>query len=241
MPELAGFQRDFVTRLDQPMPAAAPMRVYLNTVMLGAVQALEANFPVCQMILGARAFEAAALAFARRHPPQVPVLAHYGSEFPDWLATQPFHNELPYLADVARCEVLHTEALHAADAAALQPETLESLPPDRLLTFKLRLHPAARFSWLKTPAMAIWIAHQSELTGELAPDWKAGGAMFTRPGVRVEATEVDSLSHRLLAGIRLGESLGGAAQAASLLYPGAAIGEAFGALVARGAFLAALN
>jgi hypothetical protein len=238
MPELARLQRDFVTAFEQPMPAATPMRVYLNTVMLGAVEALAANFPVCAMILGERDFEAHALAFARRHPPEVPVLALYGQGFGDWLAGQALSRELPYLADVARCEELHTAALHAADAHALEPDALKALPPERLMTLKLRLHPAARFGWFETPAMTIWLAHQVETFEAIEPEWRSGGALFTRPGTHAAGWEIDSLDHRLLGGIRLGETLGGAAQAASQLFPGVDIGASFGALVARGAFVA---
>lgn len=241
MPELAQFQHDFAAGLDRPMPAAAPMRVYLNTVMLGAIEALAANFPVCTMILGERAFEANALAFARRHPPEVPVLALYGRGFGDWLAGQPIARELPYLADVARCEELHTAALHSADAQALEPLILEALPPDRLLTLKLRLHPATRFGWFESPAMAIWLAHQGDGFDEFTPEWRPAGALITRPDTHVSGCELDSLGHRLLAGIRLGETLGGAAQAASMLFPGADIGACFGALVARGAFVTTSN
>lgn len=238
MPELAAFQRDFVGAFERDMPSAAPMRVYLNTVMLGAVEALAANFPVTAMILGERTFEAHALAYARRHPPEVPVLAHYGQSMSDWLAGQPLARELPYLADVARCEELHIQALHAADAPVLEPAMLEALRPDQLLSYKLRLHPATRFGWFETPAMAIWLAHQEDEIGEIAPDWRSSGALFTRPALGVAGYELNSLAHRLLAGIRMGKSLGGAAQAASNLFPDAPVGECFGALVAQGAFLA---
>ncbi len=69
MPELAAFQKDFADRLEQPLPAASPMRVYLNTVLLGALDALVANFPVTREIVGTRGFEALALAFG---PPTFP-------------------------------------------------------------------------------------------------------------------------------------------------------------------------
>jgi Putative DNA-binding domain len=241
MPELAQFQHEFAARLERPMPASAPMRVYRNTVMLGAIEALAANFPVCAMILGERAFEANALAFARRHPPEVPVLALYGRGFGDWIAGQPVASELPYLADVARCEELHSAALHSADAQAIEPLVLEALPPERLPGLKLRLHPAARFGWFETPAMPIWLAHQGDGFDAIAPEWRAGGALFTRPDTHASGCELGSLGHRLLAGIRLGETLGGAAQAASTLFPGADVGACFGMLVARGAFVVPSN
>lgn len=238
MTELASFQREFVAALDVPMAAAMPMRIYRNTVLLGAVEALAANFPVCVRITGERAFEACALDFARQRPPEVPVLALYGQGFGDWLAAQAITRELPYLADVARCEELHTAALHAADAPVLTPADLERLAPERLPSLRLRFHPATRFGWFSSPAMAIWLAHQHDEFDELAPEWKAGGGLFTRPHARVEGEAIFSLGHRLLAGIRLGETLGGAAQAALALFPGADVGACFGSLVASGAFAA---
>lgn len=236
MPELARFQHAFVAAIDHAQEPVGPMRVYRNTVMLGAIEALAANFPVCVMILGDRAFEACALDYARRHPPEVPVLAGYGRGFGDWLAAHPLSAELPYLADVARCEELHTSALHAADAPALTPDALKGLAPDRLVAFKPRLHPATRFGWLSSPAMEIWLAHQDSELDEISPEWRASGALFTRPGHRVDGYMLDALGHRLLAGIRLGETLGGAAQAASALFPDADVGASFGQLVACGAF-----
>lgn len=238
MSELAHFQRRFADGLNQVPPPPSPMRVYLNTVMLGAVDALADNFPVTRAILGERSFEALVLAFVRSHPPEQPILALYGGRFPDWLASQPLARELPYLADVARCEQLRSEAMHAAEAPVLTTAMLETAAPDRLLTMKLRLHPAARFAWLQSPAMTILRAHQDGFEGELAPEWKAGGALFTRPGTSPLGYELDSSGHRLLGGIRLGETLGGAAQAASLLFPDSPIGECFGRLVRQGAFSA---
>jgi Putative DNA-binding domain len=98
MPELAAFQRDFAAKIDRPIPAPVPMRVYRNTILLGALEALMASYPVTRMIVGDEAFEMLALAFARRHPPEAPILALYGSQFPDWLARQPVARQLEYLA-----------------------------------------------------------------------------------------------------------------------------------------------
>lgn len=238
MPELAAFQRNFAAEIDEPIPAPSPMRVYRNTVLLGALDALMASYPVTRMIVGDVAFESLALAFARRHPPEAPILALYGSGFPEWLSNQAAARALEYLADVARCEELRNAAMNAADAPALTCEALTEVDPEKLLTLKLRAHPAARFAWFQTPAMAIWLAHQGEIAGEIAPEWRSGGAIFTRPGTAVAGFELDSASHRLLVGMRLGETLGAASKAVSQLYPEVALGECFGLLVNRGAFAA---
>ncbi|KAG0919362.1 hypothetical protein G6F31_021147 [Rhizopus arrhizus] len=55
--------------------------------------------------------------FAAATPPSSPVLLHYGAEFPDFIASFPPAEPLPYLADVARIERAATEAFHAAVSA----------------------------------------------------------------------------------------------------------------------------
>ena len=241
MPELAAFQRDFAAKIDRPIPAPVPMRVYRNTVLLGALEALMASYPVTRMIVGDEAFEMLALAFARRHPPEVPIMALYGSHFPEWLPNQTIARELEYLADVARCERLRNAAMNATDAPTLTADDLTGFNPEQLLALKLRAHPATRFAWFPTPAMAIWLAHQGEIVGEIAPEWRSSGAIFTRSGTAVAGFELDSASHRLLVGMRLGETLGAASMAVSQLYPEVAVGKSFGLLVQRGTFAALPN
>jgi hypothetical protein len=238
MSDLARFQRDFAAQLDSREQSRAPIQVYRNTVLLGAVDALRDNFPVTCAIVGPGRFERLAIAFARRHPPQSAVLADYGRQFPDWLESQALVRELTYLRDVAQCERLWVEALHAADAPALSAATLQSTPPDALLSMRMKLHPATRFGWHTTPAMALWLAHQQDSVDEIAPEWRCSGALFTRPELSVCGCEIDACAHRLLVGLRLGEMLGKAAEAAQMLYPDTDIGTSFAHLVQCGAFAA---
>jgi hypothetical protein len=238
MPDLALFQQAFVARLSQAQAATSPMSIYRNTVLLGAVEALGDNFPVIRALLGDDAFAALAAAHAEVAPPASPVLAHYGARFPRWLAEHPIAEELPYLADVAECERLWAEALHATDADPLALAMLEHVTGDDLLRLPLALHPATRIGWHATPAMAIWLAHQDGVAGEIAPDWRPTGALFTRPRLSVSGAEIGAAEHRLLSGIGRGETLGEAAAAAASLAPDADIGSCFAGLVQRGAFAA---
>jgi hypothetical protein len=240
MSDLRLFQRAFVIGLSGTSAAVTPMSVHRNTALLGAVEALGDNFPVVRAILGEQAFEALAIDHARAFPPDSPVLAHYGRHFPAWLADQALAHELPYLVEVAECERLWVEALHAADAPALELSDLQEILIDELLQLPLKLHPAARFAWQATPAIAIWLAHQKDSPSEIAPDWRCAGALFTRPRLSVAGREIDAAAHRLLSGIAQGESLGQAAAAASSLPPDADIGSCLAGLVQCGA-LAALS
>jgi hypothetical protein len=238
MPDLMQFQSDFLASAGcLPMRATA-LAIYTNTALLGATEALADNYPVTREIVGARTFDALALNFAREHVPDTPILAQYGAAFPDWLANEPIATRLTYLADVARCERMWVEALHAADAPAVDVADLQARDPIQLFELKLKLHPAVRVAWLSTPAIDIWLAHQGERPDEIAPEWRARGALFTRPDLAVEAMPLDAAAHRLLSGIRLGEPLGAAATAASSLYPAIDIGTCFAGLVERGTFAA---
>lgn len=232
-PELLDYQREFSCALGQP--ATGAMAVYRNTVLHGAVEALRANFPVVETIVGTEMFEAVAVDFATDCPPRQPVLALYGDEFADWLAQQAWIDDLRYLPDVARVERLGIESLMAADA---EPLRASHRALHELHDCPLVLHPALRFTWLSTPAMSIWLAHQRPIAAELELDWKAEGALFARPEPHVvHSLRIGAAAHRLLAGIRIGETLGTAMAAIAWLYPDTDRDALFSSLVNLGAFL----
>ena len=213
------------------------MAVYRNTVFHGAVEALRANFPVVEQIVGEEMFEHVAVDFASTCPPRDPVLALYGAEFADWLTHQKWISDLPYLPDVARVDRLHVECLLAADR---EPASLEeAIRACRLTNGRIRLHPALRFSWLSTPAMSIWLAHQRPVPSEIAPEWKPEGALFARPSpFVVHAPRIGPAAHRILSGIRLGETVGASMAAAARLYPPEDCAAVFASLANLGAFIA---
>lgn len=208
LPDLIAFQRQFVGAIDAP--AAGPLAVYRNTVIHGAVEALRANYPVVEQIVGDEMFEGLAVDFSEVHPPRTPVLALYGEDFAEWLQEQPWVGDLPYLPDVARVERLHVECLMAADAE----------PARSLDTPGLKLHPAVRFNWLQMPAMSIWLAHQQPAPAVIEPDWKPEGALFARPSPFLMHTpRIGAAAHRMLFGIRLGETVEQSMAAAARIYP----------------------
>ena len=232
LPELSTFQRQFAATIDQPVHG--PMAIYRNTVIHGAVEALAANYPVVARIVGQEMFEGIAVEFATGEPPNSAVLALYGETFAQWIERQPWKEDLPYLADVARVERLHIESFMAADA-----EPLQHLPEEDVSTLGLRLHPTARFSWLQSPAMSIWLAHQQPLPIEIAPEWKAEGALFVRPNpFLIHSPRIGRPAHRILFGIRIGETVGASLAAADRLYPDADCSALFASLLNLGAFTA---
>lgn len=238
LPELIQFQRDFARALDGE--ARGAMAVYRNTVIHGAVEALRSNYPVVEQILGSEMFEHVAADFASTCPPTSPVLALYGSEFGDWLVHQQWIGDLPYLPDVARVERLHVSCLFAPDGEPIPREIARNA--SRTTSMTLRLHPAVRFSWLSTPAMSIWLAHQRPVHSEIAPEWKSEGALFARPTpFIVHAPRIGPAAHRMLSGIRLGESVSSSLAAAARLYPHEDCTAVFSSLVNLGVFAAPIK
>jgi hypothetical protein len=243
LPDLAGFQRRFAAALldpsgRHPLAAEPGFAVYRNTSAKGAVDALRAGYPTVAMLVGDGRFDRLALDFFRHHPPDSPVLANYGEGFADHLEEQPWIRDLPYLPDVARIDRLQLESHLAPDAAMLKAPALAAIDGDGWMKLRLQLHPAARFMWLSTPAMTIWLAHQDgEPADELAPDWQAEGALLTRADGAVSGMLIERPEHRLLFGLRLGETIGEAATAVGRTYPEADISRLFARLIASGAFL----
>lgn len=242
MPDLATFQLAFASALDRATRRGALERqpgfaVYRNTCAVGLIEALRAAYPVTAEILGPEAFDALAFDFSRTHPPKSPILADYGAGFAAFVGAQPWTSELPYLAGVAEIERLAAEAHLAADADVLDLGDLARVGLDGLMALRLPLHPAARFAWLRTPAMTIWLAHRDSAGFDsLEPEWRAEGALFTRPRGAVEPMLIGAPAHRLLFGLRLGESVGQAAAAVADIYPETDFSELFASLVTRGAF-----
>jgi hypothetical protein len=238
LPDLLEFQREFAAALDSP--ATGAMAVYRNTVLHGAVEALGSNYPVVEQIVGTEMFEQVAVDFANECPPKRPVLALYGGRFADWLEEQSWIGDLPYLADVARVERLHIECTTSPDAEPLSADRVREAC--RNPAARLGLHPSVRFSWLRTPAMTIWLAHQRGFESELEPEWKAEGALFARPKpFVVHAPRISRAAHRLLCGLRLNESLNRAMAAAAKLYPEEDCAAVFGSLVNLGVFVAPIS
>ena len=195
--------------------------IYRNNVIVSLIDALADSFPVTQELVGEQFFRAMARQFARMAPPRSPVLALYGDGFPEFIEAFPAAAGLPYLADVARLELLRVQAWHAADAAPLTPEKIARLTADAaaLPAARLVLHPSVRLLRSRHAVVSLWAAHQSESAALALADvdpMLAETALVLRKGLDVEISE-----------IRLG-----AARFISLLQQGVAFGEAAGQALA---------
>lgn len=243
MPDGGEFQRSFAhavaaKRPPRGMPPA--FAVYRNTWLKGLLDVLDASYPTVAMILGQEAFMAVAIEYARDHPPDTPVLALYGSDFPDFLAANRAGREIAYLRDVAALDRLWTECFFAPDAPALRPQDYASLRPMEMLGLRPRLHPAARIARVETPAVTIWQVHRTEGEfEEIEPEWRAERALVSRRDATVTVTLLDEAAYKILTEIRSGQTLGLAIAAAADAHPGSDLAGGVTMIIASGALTGA--
>lgn len=197
---LARYQDAFAAALlaDDPLAEASPelrplvsqpgFAVYRNTVMKGCIDALQANYPTIERLVGEEWFRAAAACHARKALPSQAALIVYGETFADFLATFQPARELPYLADVARVDRAWTEAHVAADAPTLAPTELAALPPAQMSARALRPHPATRWCWSdEWPIHTLWSRNRVDSTPATDIEWIGEGVLLTRPVGAVES------------------------------------------------------
>ncbi|HTS23102.1 MAG TPA: DNA-binding domain-containing protein [Casimicrobiaceae bacterium] len=142
------------------LDADARIAIYRNNVLANYRKALAATFPVVRALVGPAFFGAAVDAFVRARPSTRGDVNRYGSELPQFLAGYPPARDLPYLPDVARLEWAVDQAGIAADAGPLDLASLAAVPPERLGSLRLRLHPSVQFVSSAFPLLRIWQANQ---------------------------------------------------------------------------------
>jgi hypothetical protein len=179
---LATFQKEFASYLlqSEPRPAASlyrwlptrpdsdacearrtasGLRVYRNNVLYSLTQALAAQFPVVQRLVGAEFFGALARDYVQQEPPCEAALTWYGHLFPDFIASHAACSTLPYLADVAALELQCQRVLHAADDAVLDLQQLGAVPQEQLGGLRLFLKAAVSLFAAPYPVDRIWAAN----------------------------------------------------------------------------------
>jgi hypothetical protein len=194
----------------------ARFAVYRNNVWVSWVDALADTYPVVQALVGEDFFRAMARLFAQACPPRSPVLAFYGAEFADFVASFAPTASLPYLADVARLEMARVRAYHAADVAPIDPRDLHAVlaDPEQLAGLQLALHPSVFVLDAAFASLAIWAAHQDEFDGSPVDPDLAQTALVFRNALEVEMREVPSATCRFVQSLQGSQTLGEAANAA---------------------------
>lgn len=161
--------------------------VYRNTVLKGATDALVANFPTIERLVGVDWLRSAAAIHARLSPPTDSRLLHYGAEFPGFLDGFEHARNMPYLGDVARLDLLWTQVHCADEEPAIEMSTLAHLSPSDLATLRLTPRASCRWAWFPDcPAYTIWRSNREQLPISDELNWQSEGALLTRHAGRMQ-------------------------------------------------------
>src|ERR1700739_2851980 len=160
--------------------------VYRNNVTVSLIDALVAIYPAVQRITGTEFFRAMARFHVRATPPTSPLLFEYGRDFPAFIESYEYAQDMPWLADVARIERVWLDAYHAADAPALQAAALAQVSADRLRCLIFKVHPAMRIVRSAYPAVAIFAMNRADGPVTSLKSSAAEDALLTRPDMEVD-------------------------------------------------------
>jgi hypothetical protein len=202
-------------------------------------KSLAAAYPVLKAQVGEEFFAGLAKAFGRAHPSQSGDLNRFGERLPVFLGSFEPVAQYPWFPELAELEWAVHRAHYAADAPALEAESIAALDPGALERLEIGLHPACALVESRWNVVAVWQAHQSEPAAE----WQAQlerpvRGLVYRPRWRVEVREPgaaeDAGLRTLLHAHRLGEAL----EAVAGADPDCDLGALFGRWLADGVLVA---
>jgi hypothetical protein len=243
-------QQDFFAPLldpDLPPPAglcawngsdpARRFAVYRNNVTASLIDALADTFPVTQELVGRDFFRAMAAIYVREQPPRSRVLAFYGQTLPRFIQQFPPASSVPYLADVARLELLRVSAFHAADARPLDGEALtERLArAGELELVHLQLHPSLRLLGSAWAVASLWGAHQGLVNISTVDPKTAEQVVILRPELQVQVRRLETADFEFLTRLQNQQSLGDAAANIYAAHPEFKLVQTLAFLVRQGA------
>jgi hypothetical protein len=243
---LERFQDDFVQAIygdcapdsTVAMLAMQPgFAVYRNTIIKGCIDALQANYPTVERLVGTEWFRAAAAIYVREARPTDASMMEYGASFAEFLAQFEPAKALPYLADVARLDRFWIKSHTALDEEPIDPAILGRLPPEELAQAVLHPLASARWIWFAAqPIYTIWSVNREGKTLADDIEWVGQGALLLRHDGVVSWRSLEQGACAFLDACATGLPLERAANAAVEAQPSVDIAHMLSDLLAAGVF-----
>lgn len=209
--------------------------VYRNNVTVSLIAALASIFPAVERITGPDFFRAMARFHVREAPPTSPLLFDYGRNFPDFIDRYEYAADMPWLSDVARIERSWLDSYHAADAPALSPDALSSVPPEALETLTFTPHPATRLISSIHPAVTIFAMNRA--SGPVTRiEHRPENGLITRMEDEVIVRLLAPGQATFLRALLNGDCLASAIETALEAHPSFDLPGAIGEMIAAGVF-----
>lgn len=241
---LGQFQDAFVEALYQrPAPslqdltAQPAFAVYRNTVLKGCIDALCANYPTVERLVGTAWMHAAASEYALHSPPDDARLVHYGAAFPSYLATLIDPAEMPWLADVARLDHAWLSAFGAPDNPVLDLASLTGASASDLANLNLTPRRSVRWRWFEShPVYSLWHYTREGLDWHDEVPWRGEGALLVGSPRGVSHQPLEQAGAVFLDACAAGQSLDHASALALQIQPDLDFTDLLGRLLRAGVF-----
>lgn len=203
--------QDFLDHLEGDSTALTDrLGVYHNNIMGSLSDALIATFPTLLALTGENFLRSAARAFIMKNPPQRGCLQTYGQEFDVFIAQLPSADKFPYLADVARFELLVNDSYYAPDDAPLAPADLAAVPEEHLDSTSLSLRTSARLFESHYPIQEIYnyCKHQNKAPLPDMNDLRPRYTLILRPFLDVLVLSLSEDEYAFLSATKESKTLG---------------------------------
>lgn len=167
------------------------LAVYRNGFYKGCIDALSANFPMCETKLGAERFREIARHYVKKFPPEQGTLVGYGINFPqfleNWLSNTKLNNKesvelaefqqvtsdtYANLVNIAQLDYAWLTSLMSADSnATLTIEYVTTLLEQgvELTELNVRLNPSVLLVQVDEHAFTEWISLKTNSNDDAAP------------------------------------------------------------------------
>jgi hypothetical protein len=146
-----------------PLPVQSRLDIYRNAYRARLIEALDEAYPMLHRLLGAESFESLTTLFIAAHPSEHRSIRWYGRELAEFITVTPPFAAHPIVEELARLEWTLSEVFDAADAAALDRGSLQTLAPECWATLGFRFHPSLRRLALAWNTVAVRQALSEEL------------------------------------------------------------------------------
>ena len=214
------------------------LRVYRNGFLKASVEALRANYPTVDRLVGAERFPALVRPYVEADPPRSANLAEYGSCFPRYIDETRGQHRLQWLSSFAVLDRTWSEVYFAADADEIAGTTT-TVPPDRcsgdaeaFMRLRGRLAPWARLVSLNYGALDAWSRlRDGALERKTEVAHASQDVLMWRGGADVLFRELAPPEHRFIEGVAAGRTCGEAASAAFVVDPAFDLANSFASLL----------
>jgi len=209
--------------------------IYQNNVFYSLTQALGDLYPVIKKLVGNDFFLGTAKNYLHQYPPQQAAMVFFGWQFPQFLADFEHTRALPYLADIARLELMRHQAYHAEEQPALDPENFSALDPRDFENANLRLHASVGLLDSAYPIFSIWQTNQKNAPEQTIDLNNEEAVITVRHHYQVKSFHVNRNTYQFYRYLEKSQTVHSALKQADITCP-EAIAKALGLGIQNGLF-----